>query len=91
MCGIIGYIGSRKASEIVLNGLKRLEYRGYDSSGISTIEKNKQLLTTKCAGKIVELEESLEISNAIEHVNGHKEELVGTITPIDEEECEIKI
>tara|TARA_Y100000593_G_scaffold93907_1_gene190562 strand:+ start:24005 stop:25738 length:1734 start_codon:yes stop_codon:yes gene_type:complete len=41
--------------------------------------------------KIVELEESLEVSNAIEHVNGHKEELVGTITPIDEEECEIKI
>ena len=38
MCGIVGYIGKQKASPILINGLLRLEYRGYDSAGISPIE-----------------------------------------------------
>ena len=54
MCGIVGYIGSNKASDIVIKGLKRLEYRGYDSAGLSTIEKNK-FYTSKCKGKVQDL------------------------------------
>ncbi|MDW8041172.1 MAG: class II glutamine amidotransferase, partial [Nitrososphaerota archaeon] len=55
MCGIIGYIGERNAVEVVLEGLKRLEYRGYDSAGIAYI-CNSSINTVKCKGKIRNLE-----------------------------------
>ncbi len=60
MCGIVGYIGSQKASDILLNGLKRLEYRGYDSAGISYFQDGK-IETVKQAGKVAELEKLLNL------------------------------
>lgn len=57
MCGIVGYTGPREAYPIVLKGLKRLEYRGYDSSGVALL--NHGLKVYKKKGKVAELEESL--------------------------------
>ncbi|MBP5247776.1 MAG: glutamine--fructose-6-phosphate transaminase (isomerizing) [Fibrobacter sp.] len=59
MCGIVGYIGSRDAVSVLLSGLKRLEYRGYDSSGVAVAHPNKTLELEKATGKIVELEKKL--------------------------------
>ncbi len=67
MCGIVGYIGTKKASPILINGLKKLEYRGYDSAGISTIEK----------GEISILKDKGRVKN-LENIDGIKD-LKGTI------------
>jgi glutamine---fructose-6-phosphate transaminase (isomerizing) len=58
MCGIVGYVGARTALSIVLEGLRRLEYRGYDSAGVALISAG-DLVTCKRAGKLVNLERAL--------------------------------
>ena len=67
MCGIFGYVGSQDAQPILLEGLKRLEYRGYEGAGMATIHDGK-LHIRKVTGKVAELEALLE-----------KEPLPGTI------------
>jgi glucosamine--fructose-6-phosphate aminotransferase (isomerizing) len=62
MCGIIGYVGPREASPILLGGLKRLEYRGYDSAGIATLAMNGQLEISRAVGKLDNLRRHLEES-----------------------------
>ena len=58
MCGIIGYIGKQKASSILIEGLNRLEYRGYDSAGLAILNKGK-IKSLKAVGKVSELEKKM--------------------------------
>jgi len=58
MCGIVGYIGTKNTSEILIDGLKELEYRGYDSAGIAILDNDK-IEVYKALGKIVNLEEKV--------------------------------
>ncbi len=59
MCGIVGYIGPRDAAEFLVAGLRRLEYRGYDSSGVATVTSEGQFALVKTAGRIERLESLL--------------------------------
>ncbi len=59
MCGIVGYLGSRDCTEVLMDGLEKLEYRGYDSAGIAVFE-NKQIKTVKTRGKLSAMKEKLE-------------------------------
>jgi glucosamine--fructose-6-phosphate aminotransferase (isomerizing) len=54
MCGIVGYIGERDATSIILSGLKRLEYRGYDSAGLAVLQ-NGQIEIRRDVGKLARL------------------------------------
>ncbi len=54
MCGIVSYYGKKDAVPILIDGLKRLEYRGYDSAGIALIDNNASIQSIKKAGKVSE-------------------------------------
>jgi glucosamine--fructose-6-phosphate aminotransferase (isomerizing) len=73
MCGIVGYIGHRSANEVLISGLRKLEYRGYDSAGVATIpffddpadrQIDRYLHRVRAKGKLIQLEEKLEADTA---------------------------
>lgn len=71
MCGIIGYIGGNPAEPVLLTGLKRMEYRGYDSAGIATLDNGKFNLT-RAQGKVTELQQKIDDTPGASHIGiGH--------------------
>ena len=71
MCGIVGYIGTQAATEILLSGLEKLEYRGYDSAGVATVSEGK-LHCVRAKGKLYNLRDKLaSVENAAQIGIGH--------------------
>ena len=72
MCGIVGYVGKNNAQEFLLSGLKRLEYRGYDSAGVATLDQNQNPTLLRAVGKIVNLEAKIKDHYTSDHIGiGH--------------------
>jgi glucosamine--fructose-6-phosphate aminotransferase (isomerizing) len=72
MCGIVGYVGPRQAPNVILSGLKRLEYRGYDSAGLAVLEQNGHVQIRREVGKLANLEELVGVSPLQGHIGiGH--------------------
>lgn len=62
MCGIVGYIGERKSASLLLEGLKKLEYRGYDSAGIALLDENGEIQTRRTEGKLSRLVDEMQVN-----------------------------
>ena len=72
MCGIVGYVGKKAAQDVLVGGLRRLEYRGYDSAGIATLDDNDEAHLARSVGKISELSKVLEDAPQTGHLGiGH--------------------
>ncbi len=69
MCGIVGYVGEKQASDVVIEGLRRLEYRGYDSAGIAVVADGS-ISSDKRAGKLANLEKAIVESPLPESTTG---------------------
>jgi glucosamine--fructose-6-phosphate aminotransferase (isomerizing) len=70
MCGIVGYVGQRPAQEILLAGLQKLEYRGYDSAGISVIAADGEIESVRAVGNLANLKAAIEAQDAIDNEGG---------------------
>ncbi|MFT6102285.1 MAG: glucosamine--fructose-6-phosphate aminotransferase (isomerizing) [Candidatus Endobugula sp.] len=68
MCGIVGAVAKRNVTEILLEGLRRLEYRGYDSAGVAIIEETSNIVISKEVGKVINLEEAIKQAPIKGHV-----------------------
>ena len=68
MCGIVGAVAERNVSAILLEGLKRLEYRGYDSAGLAIINTEKKLQRCRAQGKVIEVENKLLANPVLGHL-----------------------
>jgi glucosamine--fructose-6-phosphate aminotransferase (isomerizing) len=72
MCGIVGYVGPRQATDFLIEGLRRLEYRGYDSAGVAVIDEQHRIVTRKTVGRIDTLANSLADTTLRGHIGiGH--------------------
>lgn len=65
MCGIVGAVAQRDVAEILINGLHRLEYRGYDSAGVAVVDPNHELQRVRCLGKVKALDEAVAVKPLI--------------------------